>query len=192
MEYPETSTFFFPSSVFPRVWDVSHHTVNVADFLTEWSSTGGCELPHVFPSPCCKYCPCKKTERCNFPILAQIRSRCGYFHISVNTLSCLLAEGARCRMRHRVRRCYGRCHTKEVRGDALDLSHLHFIIKILMDHSRKSLQSFQLLLLDVVLDILGTSMAHLCLVSTSGELEVGYVWHLLSDARVCRLVSPCH
>lgn len=170
MEYPETSTFFFPSSVFPRVWDVSHHTANVADFLTEWSSTGGCELPHVFPSPCCKYCPCKKTERCNFPILAQIRSRCGYFHISVNTLSCLLAEGARCRMRHRVRRCYGRCHTKEVRGDALDLSHLHFIIKILMDHSRKSLQSFQLLLLDVVLDILGTSMAHLCLVSTSGEL----------------------
>lgn len=95
-------------------------------------------------------------------------------------------------MRHRVRRCYGRCHNKEVRGDGLDLSHLHFIIKILMDHSRKSLQSFQLLLLDVVLDILGTSMAHLCLVSTSGELEVGYVWCLLSDARVCRLVSPRH
>lgn len=59
-----------------------------------------------------------------------------------------------------------------------------------MDHSRKSLQSFELLLLDVILDILGTSMAHLCLVSASGELEVGYVQRLLSAARVCRLQFP--
>lgn len=143
-----------------------------------------------FPSPYCKYSPCKKIERCNFPILTQIHSRCSYFHISINTVSCLLAEGARCRMQYRVRRCYGRCHTKEVRGDGLDLSHLHFIIKVLTDHSRKSLQSFQLLLLDVILDILGTSMAHLCLVSASGELEVGYVQHLLSATRVCRLQFP--
>lgn len=93
-------------------------------------------------------------------------------------------------MRYRVHRCYGRCHTKEVRGDGSDLSHLHFIIKMLMDHSRKSLQSFQLLLLVVILDILGTSMAHLCLVSASGELEVGYVQCSLSAARVCRLQFP--
>lgn len=33
-----------------------------------------------------------------------------------------------------------------------------------MDHSRKSLQSFQLLLLDVALDILGTITDHLCLI----------------------------
>ena len=59
-----------------------------------------------------------------------------------------------------------------------------------MDHSRKSLQSFQLLLLDVVLDILGTSTAHLCLVSASGDLELSYVWCLLSAARVCRLQLP--
>lgn len=127
---------------------------------------------------------------CNFPTLTQICSRCSYFHISINTVPCLLAEGACCRMWYCVRRCYGRCHTKEVRGDGSDLSHLHFIIKMLMDHSRKSLQSFQLLLLDVVLDILGTSNAHLCLVSASGELEVGYVRRLLSAAKVCRLQFP--
>lgn len=67
-------------------------------------------------------------------------------------------------MRYPIRRCYGRCHAKEVRGDGWDPSHLHFIIKILMDHSRKSLQSFQLLLLDVALDILGTITDHLCLI----------------------------
>lgn len=149
-----------------------------------WTST------RVFPFHCCKYSPCKKTERCNFPILTQIHSRCGYFHISINTISCLLAEGACCHMWYRVHRCYGQCHSKEVRGDCSDLSHPHFIIKMLMDHSRKSLQSLQMLLLDVALDILGTSTIHLCLVSASGELEVGYVWCLVSPARVCRLQFP--
>lgn len=75
-------------------------------------------------------------------------------------------------MQYYVRRCFGPCHTKEVRGDGSDLSHLHFIIKMLMDHSRKSLQSFHSLLLNVVLDILGTGTAHLCLVFASGELEL--------------------
>lgn len=93
-------------------------------------------------------------------------------------------------MQYRVRRCFGHCHAKEVRGDGSDLSHLHFNIKMLMDHSRKSLQSFHLLLLDVVLDILGTSMARLCLVSASGELEVGYVQCLFSAAGFCRLQFP--
>lgn len=59
-----------------------------------------------------------------------------------------------------------------------------------MDHSRKSLQSFHLLLLDVVLDILGTSVARLCLVSASGELELGYVQRLFSAAGFCRLQFP--
>lgn len=61
---------------------------------------------------------------------------------------------------------------------------------MLTDHSRKSLQSFQLLLLVVVLDRLGTSMALSCLVSAYGELEVGYAQRFLSAARVCRLQFP--
>lgn len=93
-------------------------------------------------------------------------------------------------MQYRVRRCFGPCHTKEVRGDGSDLSHLHFIIKMLMDHSRKSLQSFHLLLLNVVLDVLGTSMGGLCLVSASGERELGYVQRLFSAAGFCRLQFP--
>lgn len=149
-----------------------------------WTST--C----VFPSPCCKYSWCKKPERCNFLVLTQIRPRCNCFHISINTVSCLLAEGAWCHMGYHVRRCYGHGHTKEVRGDGLDLLLLYFIIKTLMDHSRKSLQSFKLLLLDVNLDILGTSTAHLYLTAAPGEPKVGYVQHLLSTARVCRLPFP--
>lgn len=59
-----------------------------------------------------------------------------------------------------------------------------------MDHSRKSLQSFNLLLLNVLLDVLGSSTAHLCLVSASGELELGYVQGLFSPAGFCRLQFP--
>lgn len=58
-----------------------------------------------------------------------------------------------------------------------NLSHLHFIIKMLMDHSRKSLQSFQLLLLDVVWDILGTSTVHLYLAADPGKPKVSYIQH---------------
>lgn len=101
-----------------------------------------------------------------------------------------LGRGSTLPYAYRVRRCYSHCHTKEVRGDGSDLSHLHFFIKMLMDHSRKSLQSFRLLLLDVILDILGTSMTHLCLVSASGEQEVGYIQCLLSATRFCRLQFP--
>lgn len=57
-----------------------------------------------------------------------------------------------------------------------------------MDHSKKSLQSFNLLLLNVLLDVLGTGVACLCLVSASGEL--GYVQHLFSAAGLCRLQFP--
>lgn len=71
-----------------------------------------------------------------------------------------------------------------------NLSHLHFIIKMLMDHSRKSLQSFQLLLLDVVRDILGTSTAHLYLTAAPGEPKVSYIQHKLLAARVFRLWFP--
>lgn len=93
-------------------------------------------------------------------------------------------------MQYRVRRCFGPCHSKEVRGDGSDLSRPHFIIKMLMDHSRKSLQSFNLLLLNVLLDVLGSSVAHLCLVSVSGELELGYVQCLFSAAGFSRLQFP--
>lgn len=43
--------FSFLPLIFPQFWDASCHTESVPDFLTEQSTTGGCELSHKFFPP---------------------------------------------------------------------------------------------------------------------------------------------
>lgn len=81
---------FLSSPHLPSFWDAATTRIVYLTSCLNRAKQGLQTSTHI--SPCCKYSPCKKTESCHFSILTQICSRCGYFHISINTVSCLLAQ----------------------------------------------------------------------------------------------------